>query len=139
MDALAQGVADPAQAEGWLDVLRGAGIDGGTLTTLVIIGLVLLALYKMGMLRTKGGKDEAAPAADQGGAILQAITGITKEIADQGRATIEHIDSVKRGIEERLADHEQRDNERFDTVFGLINGKPQSPGRIERNKAVFGK
>lgn len=99
------------------------------------VGLWFLPTFLKRLREANGGPAHAAPTGGSD-AILHAITGVTKEIADQGHSIAEHIDKVEAKIEKRLADHEERDNQRFDTAFGLINGRQPSPQPRPRVAAV---
>jgi hypothetical protein len=88
---------------------------------LFMAGMVVATAGTIAGYRLFGGKDKR-PEEKSGDGILHAITELHSTVAAQGRATIEHIDAVTARVETRISSHEQRDNERFDTLFRNLNG-----------------
>lgn len=116
------------------DALKNAGVGHDAMQGLAIaaaiLGLVFLVMW--GMKRFGNGKPERPEAIQSdAGAIMHAITGLSHEIAEQGRATLQHIDKVATDLSARIAAHDQRDDERFDNVYRTMAERPWD-GKAER-------
>jgi phosphoribosylanthranilate isomerase len=89
---------------------------------LFMAGMVVAAGGTIAGFKIFGAREKRSEEKSGGDGILHAITELHSTVAAQGRATIEHIDAVTARVETRISAHEQRDNERFDTLFRNLNG-----------------